>query len=365
MKMHSGWIAALVLTIFSQHSFAQAAGGSCEAVYSNATRNISLEARETIEMSSLFSQYCEANGSVRSGALGVSAKFPVEKVPVQLGINGSSASETHSRFCDVGARRSAFRSSSLDYANSVVVPALDLFNQCLAARDRGLILSHTILTPELFSISGELRDNHSRPVLTGLFHDRSTTCTSSSFGPQGGPAAKISFEKERPILRNFDIQCRREGVRRGSDIVYPLAAVEVQTNMGNYKVQLPEDSAYGPATASEAAARIQLRESTHAHEKQLLSQEIASLQAARNELERRLGSPVLRSMLLTVGERGGGFGEGITEHRNRVYCYADPNVEAQRYCSVTGGGRPMVQHIGTHGGHKCDYRYYILSCLTQ
>lgn len=365
MKAHCGRMAAIVLTLVAPQLFAQTASESCEAVYGNATRNISLEARQSIELSSLYSRYCEADGSARSSGLGVTLKFPVEQIPVEIGVSGTSATEKHSSFCRIGQSRNAFRSSSLDYANSVVVPALELFNQCLAARDRGLLLSHAILTPELFSISGELRDNHSRPVLTGLLHDRSVACTSSSFGPPNGPAQKISYEKERPILRNFDIQCRRQGVRRGTDVVYPVTAVELQTNMGNYKVELPEDSAYGPSTASAAAAKLRLQESTHLAEKELLSVEVERLRASNTELERRIANPALRSMILTIGERGGGLGEGATDHRNRAYCYSDPNVEAQRYCSVTGGGRPMVQHIGSHGGAKCGYNYYIVSCLHQ
>jgi len=353
----------LAVTASSIASPAAASRSTCEAVYLNSTRDVTLSIRKRVEMRAVFNQHCESNGSVRQRSGGINLAFPIEQIPVEFGLSGMTSDQAASAFCKVGAERSGFVDEATAFADTVVIPALQLYNQCKEIEERGLRISHTSPGLGFLNISGEILDTTSRPVLNALLYDpKKVACTSTSFGQPGRNAVRIAADRERPITRNFDIQCVRKGVQRGADVVYPPAEVTVATNMGDYSATFTEDQAYGPGSANQARTEALALQSRHATAITRVEIQLAAEKDKSRELQRRIDNPTLRSMLLTIGEYGGGLGSGQTNARDRIYCYESPHAYAERWC---GSERPIVQHIGSHGGHKCGYSYYVISCLSQ
>jgi hypothetical protein len=45
------------------------------------------------------------------------------------------------------------------------------------------------------------------------------------------------------------------------------------------------------------------------------------------------------------------------------YCYTDPHAIASGICQQEGStGTPTVVHTGGHGGNKCGYDFYVITC---
>lgn len=45
------------------------------------------------------------------------------------------------------------------------------------------------------------------------------------------------------------------------------------------------------------------------------------------------------------------------------YCYTNPNKKAAAICAQEGStGTPTVVHTGSHGGNKCGYEFYVITC---
>ncbi len=141
----------------------------------------------------------------------------------------------------------------------------------------------------------------------------------------------------------------------GANKFYQKTPIGLSTSLGPYSVELLEDKLFGFASASQARANYDKA----IQERDLYQQQRDQHANRANSLQDVVNRTSVSVAMLSTGE----YDPAATQFfRPREYCGTDPNAYAAKVC---GGRKQQVHLIANHGGNKCGYSYYVITCLNQ
>lgn len=337
-----------------------AQGLTCEDVYVNATRNITVETRDRSAKSFYFSLYCERNGSVRSGRGNAELEFPIPDLPLSVSGDGAWNESELREFCSVGAQSQFYEASDISVGSFVVPDALASYNQCVALQRERLVITHQEAPPSSFVVYGEFTNNTvDAQILSVTYEPSELQCYSTDFSGDGSREVIDGSRKYNPAKRNFAITCNRVRQTHSNRDFYPRAEFQMSTSLGPYTVIVAEDTHLGFELASQAEAAFDtaIAERNKARSERNEARRIAAA------AERKLESLEVRLVCLNQTK---GPDIGHCEQRGRV----NPNVDGREKCRVEHGdninGAPLraaIPRMLTRNGFNPASDIFAFACI--
>lgn len=346
-------VSAIIFVMISAPALAQET--SCESVYQNAVRNITVDTIDRSSRSFYFNLYCERDGSTRSIAAGTNFSFPIEGIPFEAGGDASWDEAELKEFCRIGSDSNYYEASDFSYGSFVVTDALTSYNQCLFLQKENLLVTHQEAPAASFIVFGEFTS----PILdatidTVQYDPDKLTCTSTSFSDDGSEELIDGSRRYDPNRQPFSIACVRKAFQSGDKDYYPRTWFQMATSVGPYTVILPGDSHLGFNLASQAEAAYNAA--------------IESRNAAREEARRAVAAAARRIETLEPVVLTGYAGDSWMHHTKdiSVACYdheAKPLEDRMREKCPTGYRATTYTKAGSVDGGRCGQTWATLVCL--
>lgn len=335
----------------------------CTSVYESASRNLSVFSSSYAELNSIYDDYCDTNGEVRSSATTAGIEAVIKSIPISLSGSSASASERMSQFCRTYTN-TRFTTEAINASTStVVVEALDSFNNCVAITRRGVTIRHNIanLTSTIYF---EIPSNVDFQI-QGVAEGRSISCTMQD--PSDGALIELGLDTRIVSLKeNLNVFCTRSGeLNEASGSTYfPRTDVTIGTNFGPYSVIYPAEEILDVEFATQMKAEIDglkdLVASGFARSEQNLtdatgelSSRVDGLSADYRNFRENLS---VRSMLVQYGQR----------HLGRMALHigcVDVNEWSRSFCRpATAITTPVT---APWAGDRCGYQYSMVICLQK
>ncbi|MBR0713667.1 hypothetical protein [Bradyrhizobium liaoningense] len=290
-----------------------------------------------------FNQHCHRDGSVDDSSFTLGLEATVKKIPYKFNVGSTSNRAKMEEFCKTGLAQNFFEATSNQFYNTVVVPALTNFNECLRLENEGLRITHQEQAPRSVLIFGEITKSTLNATLDVVEYDKDrVSCATPNFSDQSeaiGPG-----DPTREIKRNFTITCVRTPIEEDGKKTYPPTKIGISTSVGPYTVSLIEDQLNGFFLASEAKAKF--------------DDAIRQLGQARinaDLLLERIKKANVTMQRFYNGDPGGD--SAVTGPRRNC---EDPNAYAKAVC---GNKRVFLSRIAASGGGRCGYDHWNLACL--
>ncbi len=332
-------------------AFAETAVQQCGIVYSTATRNISISESSYSSLNSIYDDYCSASGetNVSSSSIGIDAV--IKSIPVKFSGNQGNNSQRMQNFCRTYSEVRYSSSASSAQQDTVVVEALQSFNDCLKIAGNGVLveLSTTNGTNSSFSFQF---GSGVKYELQGVVPERNIEC-SMRLGADSDP---ISLDKNSyvNIDRNFSINCVRIPIPRddGSQFL-PRTSVIIASNQGPYSAVFPAEEILDVEYATMLAKRmssIEDRAAAIANDlRKYVDENNENLASLKEKLQ-------VKTFLAFTGEKRESLqGEWLYAGRES----GTIDGWAKQAC---GNLKTHIQPISEIGGNCCGYVRYVVSC---
>jgi hypothetical protein len=181
----------------------------CNNILNKAARDIYTSRTTYDHYDTVFSNYCEADGSVKQQYVNSSASI-VYEVPMQGGENIGTSDTSVSQFCKLYKANSGdhrtFYMKSDTVANDAVTSAVNCLKYALTDDS----IEHNFGTPDVVTISISPRKGGSINV-SGLSHDKAVSCV----GPKRGIVSSLTYDDNTPFTIDpswgtYTITCKRK-----------------------------------------------------------------------------------------------------------------------------------------------------------
>jgi hypothetical protein len=253
------------------------AQSSCAAVYAGATSNMTATERDSAKYDYAFSRHCESNGTVKSSSQSQDLSVEIPDY-VEFGWKGSQAEalQVMQKFCKTQQASYASADRYRSLTNTVVVAALNSFNQCIALERNGINMTHTSNATAVV-ISGNFDPSKTRVEVQSVRYDATAgRCETTSISPPKVTRVSDKMNAFRP-RRAFTISCGRIGTATQSgETKYPRFEILVATNYGAYSVTMLPEDVQGYDLASES--------------RRLVARAEAQVQALRGEMAQNIAA---------------------------------------------------------------------------
>jgi hypothetical protein len=349
MRIKSFWLIGIFAALLSNNVTAEQR--QCEDVYAGSVRDINIDIKTLMEKNDIYSMHCEANGSLKQSSASVDLTVPVQQ-GVNVGFKGSKADaqQEMQNFCK--EYKQAYSKSQALYklSNTVVVDALNRYNQCKALEINKVQISHVATQSRTVSVQVSFNPAVTIVDLQGISYDtKVATCRTDAFGQN---AQVVSFETGSVLVKKpFSITCERiaeETANRGKK--YPHFELGIATGAGPYTVNMPVEEVLGYDLASKNKVEIE----NAAVQNDILTTQNNSLASKIVALNTQMNNINIEAYFATVGDG------------SNVECpQRGGNLQAH-IASVCAGRKssPPVARGGNPGGGTCGWQLYTFTCYT-
>jgi hypothetical protein len=319
---------------------------SCAAVYSSAVRNVEFYTKQNSQKYYVFSQHCEQNGSIRTTSTNVDLSAAYKLISFDFSGTQDDAKSEMQKFCKTFAQDYSSASASSQYKNTVVVDALESFNECRRLETQGVRFAQSVQAPSRLSITAYF--NPDTTILTvKQFDELNFSCTTSAASKDGKIIPAASINKEFKPKGSFVLSCARKGKKSSTGTQYERSSVRIDTNWGPYSVVMQPEGLLNFDLASEAKTQ-----------NDELSVRVANLTGTLTSEKNRADTYQTKWGNASAEIYGTMLGEGAP-----LPCGG--SVEA--WAITTCGGRPKVGPIVTsvRGGNACGYTGFAVACVNK
>jgi hypothetical protein len=126
---------------------------SCGTVYASAVKNVEFYTKQNSQKYYVFTQHCEQNGSLRTTSTNVDFSAAYKLISLDFSGSQDDAKSEMQKFCKTFAQDYTSASASSQYKNTVVVDALESFNECRRLETQGVRFAQSIQAPGRLSIT--------------------------------------------------------------------------------------------------------------------------------------------------------------------------------------------------------------------
>ncbi|MDT3382527.1 hypothetical protein RNI52_34695 [Labrys neptuniae] len=330
----------------------------CDAVYQNATRDLIIDNQDRSSLFSVYDKYCDSKGSVNNTSVGIGIDVVVKNLPINFTGNYGNSSEAISNFCKNYKEVRFSNENSQVTKNTVVVAALENYNECKKIISQGVSITHTAVGPGDIIFSFQLKNAVTAFEIQGVSLGPNITCGSTTLSSDK-KWHSVDEKTRASVKSNASISCKRSSTG-SEEKVYPLSWVGISTNIGSYTINMLADSIVGGTLASELNNKIDtLKQKNDSNESLIVSQQtqITSLQQAIDKI--RNGTK-FSTFKFWTGEYGGTTVEGGDRYDPRDN--PDPQAIGRRYCPAPAAMN--IQLIRNISGGCCGYAWYTGTCIS-
>lgn len=259
MKMIKiGLCCSSLLLLNSVAGYAQDGSAVCLAMVTDAAHSISVSTTSDAYFSSLYSNFCNADGSTNDSAINASGSGIIDAIPVGLKGGSSDVHTQWQQFCSTEQSAESSSSRTYDYQSEVISQALASANQCLKIlSDHAYTMTYKVMTPDTMVVNLGIPSGQSI-VIHGVAADKNVKCSGSDL-KKGG-----SFLYSQGVGQTVNasdgstsIRCERAPLQNvGNTSYYKEASVEVDTNVGQLNIFWPQETIFPLTTASKIQAEI-------------------------------------------------------------------------------------------------------------
>ena len=326
---------------------------TCQGVYADAVRNVDVSSRLLVEQSSIFTQHCEANGSLKSSSSKLDLAIPVKTVTAKVGLSQEQTQQEMQQFCKTYSDARYRYENTFRMSNTVVTDALRSYNQCIELEQKNVRIVHTANTSSM-AVRVVFNPSTDVVVVNSVQYDESTATCTSNIGKGG--TRPITF-KTGTLKANapFAISCsRKPEVTSDGTRKFPRLEFLLSTNQGDYTVALPTEEMLNYDLASKNRTAI---ETLTVNNQNLVSANSAltasnqSLSTANTTSIAKLASPRAEVFIVTQGQA------------SEIPCAGDQNKYIRDSCPAPGVLTPIAKTPEVHGG-ACGYRAWKWACVT-
>ncbi|MBP1179994.1 hypothetical protein [Methylobacterium sp. PvR107] len=229
----------------------------CLSMVRDAAKNVGLKTDSRSYLGTIYSNYCEQNGSVKSSSKSIG--ISILEIPASLTAGATDSETKVKNFCNNYQSMAAEETASLDYSSIVVSKSLDAANQCLAiAKNTNSTISYSILTPETVSIKFSIAPGMNLD-LRGISHDASVSCVGSKIAEGGGPFTYSTGVGQMitAAAGSYNVKCdRKPAVEIGGIKHFSQTAIVVDTNGGGVDIYWPQDAILPLTTATQINSKM-------------------------------------------------------------------------------------------------------------
>ena len=283
---------------------------------------------------------------MRSSSAGLDLSATIKLVKVDFSGNQNDASSEMQNFCKTFSKEFAAANSSTTFKNSIVVDALQSFNECRQLETQGVRFVQSIQEPSQLSVTAFF--NPDTTVLTVKQLNQSNfVCKTSAASKDGLIKPVSSITKEFKPAKSFTVSCDRKGSIKPSGTQYDRASIRIDTNWGPYSVMMQPEGLLNFDLASQAKAQNE----EVLKQNQQLSLSLGNEKSRADSFESKWNA-------VSTDVYGVMVGEGA-----ELPCGSSVSNWAFAKC----GGRPMKGPILTssRGGNACGYTGFAVACLNK
>jgi len=330
----------------------------CVAVYETATRNLQISEASYSSLNTVFDQYCESNGEFKDSAKSGGLEAVIKSVPISLSGNASSIEERFQNFCSnySGIRYNSAASRAL--ADTVVVDALNAFNNCIEISSRGVIISHSSPTGLDGTFNFTFRANINYE-LQGVQEGRNIECEIRD--PLDGKMIQADTSTTLKFDKPFSAFCKRKPEGSPSGKFFPRTSVVFASNQGNYSVLYPAEEVLDVEFASVLDRRISNAEDRLIALSNNLETNIVKLEERVNDVS-SASSALVSELRTAIDFKVFKVLRADSQPGERDYAHvgcADPTAWVQSQCP--GYSVEMIVLSSRSGGH-CGFTHYLGIC---
>lgn len=334
----------------------------CVAVYQTATRNHFMSEASYSSLNTIFDDYCNATGEVKSSATSVGFEALASKLPLKFAGQTASSQTRVENFCRSYSSVRYDTAASGAQSDTVVVDALRAFNDCLAISRANVRVIHTAPT----GLEGTFSFQFGSGVEYRLQGVQTGTNLKCQMQSPNGELVDLGRSSNLTFRETFSAFCNREPHSTTADgrKTYPRTSVTFASNHGPFSVIYPEEEVQGVEFATAITSRMQATEArltqlamvleeSKKDTVALIDSKTGAVKTQLDTFRKNLNVKVLKVM---VGEHRV---HGLPHWYSDLGC-GDVNAWAKNQCP---NHEIFPQMISTRHGDKCGYTYYVITCV--
>jgi hypothetical protein len=285
MKIAKRSVIAFLLLIFVGLPLYAQNDAVCMAIVQDGAHNIGITESSSSYLNSVFSHYCESDGTVNVSSFSGGVSIP--SLPVSLTLGASSSSDQIKNFCKTYSSSTQASSSSFDYYSNVVEKALQSAVQCEQIAKTGNTISHHFQTPDTLAINITIGGGNNLAI-HGLSQSPNVRCTGTDTRHH-----ILTFVQDTSLdltanLGTYIITCTRTPHTDNGRSIYSEAAINLSTSTSAYNIYWPQNTVLPLSDADQIQAVLKDLDSRVSQTTQISSASAAKL----NTLQTNYNMPV-------------------------------------------------------------------------
>jgi hypothetical protein len=237
---------------------AQDATAVCLAMVTDAAHNVGVQTSSSSFLNTIYSDYCEQDGSTKTSSFNAGLSAVVEDIPISLTGGSNDASTAMKNFCSHYQSTYQANSAAFDSTSIVVEKALESANQCLeiATRTQNTI-AYKMITPQMLSVNFGIPSGQTLNI-RGISHESSVACVGSKVDGSGVITYSTgSGQSVTAAAGTYSVSCTRQPfANQSGTALYNATGLIVDTNLGGLDIFWPQETILPITTASQLQGLI-------------------------------------------------------------------------------------------------------------
>ena len=314
------YILFFALPLVSSHALAQTIFDNCKTIITGGLRGYSIAADSYSALNTIFDNYCDSSGSVKTDKLGIGTDIVVSSIPIKFAGPFGSTSQAISNFCINYQIVYNSQSNKNSYQERIVQRAYDSFDMCIVMAQSGVVAEHTV--ESISRVNFYLAPAFGHPVtVRGVSATSNMVCKGQD--PDAAAPVEITFNgSSRLVLsdKTLGMVCTRQPTKDAADnSIFDEAIATVLTDVppnGNYTIFMPRDTTLAENQASSLSNKMK----TLNEQYKALTEKFANISLQLSKIQDASVDDVINGT--------NSIGSGIPGNRNRMPPYLmDPDLD--------------------------------------
>jgi len=313
------YIVVFALPLVSSHVLAQTIFDNCKTIITG-LREYSIAADSYSTLNTIFDNYCDSSGSVKTDKLGIGTDIVVSSIPIKFAGPFGSTSQAISNFCINYQIVYNSQSNRNSYQARIVQRAYDSFDKCIVMAQSGVVAEHTV--ESVSRVNFYLAPAFGHPVtVRGVSATSNMVCKGQD--PDAPTPAEITFNgSSRLVLSDkaLGMVCTRQSTKDAADnSIFEEAVATILTDVppnGNYTIFVPRDTTLAENQASSLSSNTK----TLSDQYKALTDQFAKISMQLSKIQDASVDDVINGT--------NSIGSGVPGNRNKMPPYLmDPDLD--------------------------------------
>jgi len=326
------------LPLVSGPALAQTTFDNCKAIITGGLREYSIAADSDSTLNTIFDNYCDSSGSVKTEKLGIGIDIVASSTPLKFTGTFGSSSQAISNFCRNYQTLYNSQSNRNSSQERIVQMAYDSFDMCIVMAQSGVVAKHTV--ESISRVNFYLAPEFGHPVtVRGVSATNNMVCKGQD--PNAATPAEITFNgSSRLVLSDkaLGMVCTRQSTKDAAgNSIFEEAVATVLTDVppnGNYTMFMPRDTKLAETRASSIASNINILSDQY----KTLTDRVAKISMVLSKIQDASVDDVINGT--------NSIGSGIPGNRSKISPYLmDPDLDQPQVKCPPGSFISAIQAL--------------------